>query len=111
MKMYPNVSDPIENSHTFKSTTILLSMDVEDVKALQILVGFQHKEALISASGAMMRETFSFTCSVVAFLILPFFPVYFFYHNQMLNYIAVNMRLEDGIGHLCIKASYSPNMF
>lgn len=73
-KTYPFVTDPTEQAYTFKSTATIMNTGTEDLKAWQILIGFQHRELLVSASNAVIADGSTFPAQVGNGTVLAGFP-------------------------------------
>ncbi|KAF5188710.1 Cobra-like protein [Thalictrum thalictroides] len=52
-KEFPHVKNVTAQSWAFKSIASILNAGTEELKAWKIFIGFQHKEILVSASGAV----------------------------------------------------------
>lgn len=61
---YPYVKNATAQSYAFKSTATVLNTMTEDLKAWNIFIGFQHREILVSASGAVITDGTDFPANV-----------------------------------------------
>lgn len=63
-KGYPRLKNATAQSWTFNSTATVLNTGTDELKAWKIYIGFQHKEILVSASGAVLIGGDSFPAPV-----------------------------------------------
>lgn len=63
-KEYPHLRNVSAQSWAFNSTVTVTNTGTVEVKAWKIFIGFQHKEILVSASGAVLAGTEDFPAEV-----------------------------------------------
>lgn len=74
-KIPPNLnSDPTEQPYRFESTLTVLNNGLEELKSWRAFVGFQHKEYLVSASGAVLANGTSLPATVGGGVVFAGYP-------------------------------------
>ena len=74
-KIPPNLnSDPTEQPYRFESTLTVLNNGLEELKSWRVFVGFQHKEYLVSASGAVLANGTSLPATVGGGVVFAGYP-------------------------------------
>ncbi|KAJ4836638.1 hypothetical protein Tsubulata_005486 [Turnera subulata] len=63
-KEYPKVKNATAQAWSFKSMVTITNTGKEDVIGWQVFVGFQHKEILVSAKGAVLMDADDFPADV-----------------------------------------------
>ncbi|XP_008788343.2 COBRA-like protein 10 [Phoenix dactylifera] len=61
---YPYVKNATAQAYAFRSTATVLNTMTEELKSWNIFVGFQHREILVSASGAVITDGTDFPAHV-----------------------------------------------
>ncbi|XP_018810962.1 COBRA-like protein 10 [Juglans regia] len=63
-KEFPHLKNASAQAWAFKSIATILNAGEEELQAWQMFIGFQHKELLVSASGAVLVDSSDFPAAV-----------------------------------------------
>lgn len=63
-KLFPHLKNATAQAWAFNSTARIINTGTHEVKAWKIFIGFQHKEILVSATGAALTNSEDFPANV-----------------------------------------------